>query len=255
MFKKYYKEANDQIETNRELIDKIFDEYSKSQSKSDRGKVYKFGIKYGTAFAAVLVLCVAVSVYPQISKLNDIPTTAEQQSNLNNLNSAITEEPKYAVENVASDVIAEDTNREILSKQSVQNNENDISNENNSISMARSTEQYQEQESRAKVIIDYQADISQLKEVSEEEIKYATDILIEKLGTADENTGNIYSFEISGKLEAEGKFYYLGRWKWLVDDHLSLICEFVLSDDLTELYECSIYDNNVGWTMQYNLFE
>ena len=40
---------------------------------------------------------------------------------------------------------------------------------------------------------------------------------------------NEYSFEIVGKFTVQNKQYYLGRWRWLVNDnHFSLLCEFVL---------------------------
>ncbi len=62
LFRKYYKEANDDIKPNRELIDKIFERAEKEHTP--RRKVYRF------AYAAAAAAAIAVSVYsyPQIVK-------------------------------------------------------------------------------------------------------------------------------------------------------------------------------------------
>ena len=58
MFKKYYKQANDDIKTNRELIDKIFDEAAKPATTKTVPKIYKYGI----SIAAVIAVVVSASV-------------------------------------------------------------------------------------------------------------------------------------------------------------------------------------------------
>lgn len=63
MFKKYYKQANDDIKPNRELIDKIFEQAEKSK-KPISAVIYK----YGMAVAVVLVLAVSAFSYPKIAE-------------------------------------------------------------------------------------------------------------------------------------------------------------------------------------------
>lgn len=67
MFRKYYKEANDDIKPNRALIDTIFENAEKSEKSAVRTKVYR----YGTLAAAVLILAVSVYSYPQIVRFAD----------------------------------------------------------------------------------------------------------------------------------------------------------------------------------------
>ncbi len=204
MFRKYYKAANDERKPNRELIDKIFDEYSRTEPQKIKGKIYSFGTRYGVAFAAVLVLCMAAMVYPQIAKLNEEPAISEYR------NSRVidTAETKTKIAGAV-----------------------------------------QEQKES------YEMNMSELKAVEDYEFELAVNTLEEKLGKSDKDTGNIYSFEIAGKLETADKIYYLGRWRWLVDDHSSLICDFVLSDDLTGLYECSFNGDTVSWNTDINMFD
>ncbi len=64
MFKKYYKQANDDIETNRALIDKIFEESEKTTANKSFAAVYKFGM----AAAAVLVIAVSTTFVPGLLK-------------------------------------------------------------------------------------------------------------------------------------------------------------------------------------------
>lgn len=67
MFRKYYKEANDDIKPNRALIDTIFENAEKASKSTARAKVYR----YGTLAAAVLILAVSVYSYPQIVRFAD----------------------------------------------------------------------------------------------------------------------------------------------------------------------------------------
>ncbi len=74
LFKKYYKEANDDIKPNRELIEKIFDQAEKTSKAYSWKRLYK----YGMVAAAVLVLAVSVYSYDAIIKLaNQEPAIIE----------------------------------------------------------------------------------------------------------------------------------------------------------------------------------
>ncbi len=222
MFRKYYKAANDEIKPNRELIDKIFEKSAQEKKKS---KVYSFGAKYGTAIAAVLVLCVAVAVYPQIINIGDESQLITQDQQGDNGLLYTTEHKTKESQLQNSDAKSK---ARIITEAVA-----DIGND-----MAKS----------------YEIDINDLKAATDDEVTLATNNLKERLGTVDSSTGNIYIFEIAGKLETEGEEYYLGRWRWQVDGHSSLICEFVLSGDFTRLYDCSIIDNKASWVTENNMF-
>lgn len=77
------------------------------------------------------------------------------------------------------------------------------------------------------------------KVLTEEEI---TEVLYEKLGTEDPETGFTYSFSIIGDVIIEEESYYYGRWSWLVEDeegkatHQSLLSEFFISKDGEKMY-------------------
>ena len=77
MFKKYYKQANDDIQPNRELIDKIFEQAEKNK-KPISAVVYK----YGMAVAAVLVLAVSAFSYPKIAEYADVNDREIVQSDI-----------------------------------------------------------------------------------------------------------------------------------------------------------------------------
>ncbi len=263
MFRKYYKAANDEILTNRDLINKIFDQYTEAQTKKKRGRIYNYGIRYGTAFAAVLVLCTAVAVYPRIAKLSEEPTEIMLQEKTNKAATNILPESSsegaadQMLVNVNTGEVAEDRGTITDQKNVIieQPDSTQSLKEEVNLNMARIAAPKEEtQNNPVQIIIECEEDISKLKTVTEEEIMLATDALTEKLGRADKITGNLYSFEIVGRLEADEKDYYLGRWKWIADDSSSLICEFVLSDDLKELYECVTYDKTVAWTTMNNMF-
>lgn len=77
MFRKYYKQANDDIVPDRELIDKIFEQADKKTVRTGRARIYRFG----TAVAAVLILAVSAAAYPQIIRYgSDSRTVAEKQT-------------------------------------------------------------------------------------------------------------------------------------------------------------------------------
>ena len=278
MFRKYYKAANDEIKTNRELIDKIFDEYTETEEKR-KSRLYSVGARYGMAFAAIFVLSIALLVYPQITKLNEEPIVTEQPNYINKADTGILSETDtksgdgtenklvindYTAPNVQeSDSEPKTGETEVSEAKMVEpqqdivdsHNENDFSAElqsdsNNEIRLAANT--YEERNGQLSNL--YEIEISAMKTITDDEIRIATNILEEKLGKSDENTGNLYIFDIAGKLETEGGSYYLGRWKWLVDDHTSLLCEFVLSCDFNGLYKCAINDNKVQWNTDTNMF-
>ncbi len=75
--------------------------------------------------------------------------------------------------------------------------------------------------------------------LTEEEI---TEVLYDKLGTEDPETGFTYSFSIVGEVMIEEEPYYYGRWSWLVEDekgqpsNLSLLSEFFISQDGEKMY-------------------
>ena len=57
----------------------------------------------------------------------------------------------------------------------------------------------------------------------------------------------MYAFEIVGEFDMDNEHYYLGRWQWNVEGHNSLLCDFVLKESLTEMYDCCIKDNKINW--------
>ena len=80
---------------------------------------------------------------------------------------------------------------------------------------------------------------NEAKVLTEEEI---TEVLHEKLGTEDPETGFTYSFSIVGEVMIEEEPYYYGRWSWLVTNeegiatHQSLLTEFFVSQDGETMY-------------------
>ncbi|MGM9938060.1 MAG: hypothetical protein ACI38A_12010 [Candidatus Ornithomonoglobus sp.] len=62
-----------------------------------------------------------------------------------------------------------------------------------------------------------------------------------------EITRSAYVFEIVGEFDTDNEHYYLGRWQWNVEGHNSLLCDFVLKESLTEMYDCTIEDNKIDW--------
>ena len=91
------------------------------------------------------------------------------------------------------------------------------------------------------------ADFSNVASVSEERAAEITSVLYDYFGTADAETGNMYAFEIVGEFDMDNEHYYLGRWQWNVEGHNSLLCDFVLKEPLTEMYDCTIEDNKINW--------
>ncbi|MGN0182105.1 MAG: S-layer homology domain-containing protein [Candidatus Ornithomonoglobus sp.] len=91
------------------------------------------------------------------------------------------------------------------------------------------------------------ADINKVVSADEEKAAEIAAALYDYFGTEDAETGNPYIFEIVGEFDADNEHYYLGRWQWNVEGHNSLLCDFVLKESLTEMYDCTIKDNKIDW--------
>lgn len=256
MFKKYYKAANDDIKTNRELIDKILKEAEKPSKTVKFAKFYKVG----TAIAAVFVLAIGAFLYPQIAKLNktpDLPAATNQIAGV--------KEAEQINEGTAEQTPEQETKKQTPQQD---NSETAVSEpdpepvaevENSEIAVA-SEDEFQPfyiHEGRSSRKTEETAEINNKEipfesfvEVTDEEKIAVNKFLVTAFGEKDEDTGNTFIFEIVGK--AEGM--YLGRWKWFVVDHSSMLCEFVLNEELTEMYDCIFNENNtVVWNTSNNL--
>lgn len=246
MFKKYYKDANNDINTNRQLIDNIFESAKINSPKRKKIALYK----YGAAIAAVFVVVLTVAFYDDIVRLNNenIVNVSESKENA--------EHQKADTQNQKNVFIKpQQGNEQQVKKQS---NEESIS------QMTRlapeSSEEDVSQFSRnieGEAVNKFAVKIDDFTEVSETKIEEITEVLIQRFGEKDEETGNIFIFEIMGRVETERGGYYLGRWKWFVVDHSSLLTTFVLNEDMTELYECILNAETdvVLWSEENNLFE
>jgi len=253
LFKKYYKAANDDIKTNRELIDKIFETAEKPSKTIKFTKIYKVG----TAVAAVFVFAVGAFLYPQIAKLNDVPQLPEENEQVieNRVTPEITEEkplqknssavvqqenPVMTVDEPAPEIIADVENSGIATA-----------------SEADSAQPFSIPEGPVGRMIDAppvndtkETAVDSFTEITAEETEKIQKFLKTTFGEKDEQTGNVLIFEVVGKSEN----MYLGRWRWWVNDHSSLLCEFVLNEELTEMYECTYTENDtVEWNTQNNL--
>lgn len=95
-----------------------------------------------------------------------------------------------------------------------------------------------------------------LKEVSADESKVLTDFLIERFGEKDEETGNLHSFGVAGKVDVDGETMYYVRWSWLVNNtHLSLVQNFVINESMTEIYNCVSGADEIYWSTANNVIE
>ncbi len=253
MFKKYYKAANDDIQTNRELIDKIFEAAEKPSKTVKFAKIYKIG----TAVAAVFVFAAGAFLYPQITRLNEepIPQVETGQEIEEKVIQKVEKENFY--QQTPESVVKQKNSAKTASEPAP---EPIIEDENLGIDVASETKDAQPfsipEGTYARTIEAQPAfDTKEVlfdsfKEVSEEETENVQEFLKATLGEKDEETGNIFLFEIVGKAEN----MYLGRWKWFVVDHNSLLCDFVLNEELTEMYECIYTENGaVQWNIQNNL--
>ena len=99
---------------------------------------------------------------------------------------------------------------------------------------------------------EYAVNIKSMDENVPEKVKEKIiDILIERFGKTDPGNGFGYIFEIAGTVKFEGKDYFIGRWRWLVEDkngyvtHSSLITEFIINSELTEMYSGRLSDSGM----------
>ena len=92
MFKKYYKEANDDIETNRALISDIFEKAEKQKNSVSRAAVYRFV----SCAAAVFAVCAILYLYPHMNIQN--PPSGEEANARDNLIAQNNDAPEPAKE-------------------------------------------------------------------------------------------------------------------------------------------------------------
>ena len=209
MFRKHYKNAYDKIEPNRELIDKVFE---KAEAKK-KPKAYTFAARYGVIAAALALVVVSVKFYPVI-----VPSTNEEPS-FTNVYVTESEQKKYTADiETTPTLTADDLGANAKAKGAeLQRNDAVAVTEFSSRKAAFTLEEFK------------------AVSTAEEQIVYA--FLTDKFGEKDEQLGHTFSFGIAGKTDFESGNYYLGRWSWLVDDHFSLLCEFILSEDMNRMYE------------------
>lgn len=266
MFKRIYKSANDDIKTNRELIDKIFETAEKAPAVRRRPQIFK----YGTAVAAVFVFAAAAFMYPQLAKLNEQPQlpveTTEEQGK-------IEEKPlqEDVLQKSEEETVIPETKTEqqevtpvIPKVKSQTESPTDIiqPNENEGIAIASESgdaQGFSIPEGPSGRVIDgsgavelQNAALELLTEVSEEEKMTVEAFLRSTFGEKDEQTENTFIFEVVGKIDG----MFLCRWKHWVIDHSSLLTELVISEDLTELFECSYTEDGfVQWNTSNNMLE
>lgn len=251
MFRKYYKQANDDIKPDRELIDKIFEKAEKLPKTKSRAKIYKFG----TAIAAVFVVAVAMFLYPQIEKTNHQPIVADTETNIKaqgNSEEIKALQPKTKPQEDSIEEVGTTTENAVY--------------ENARIAPALAEETQQnvaafdmEKQRSVEVGVNMQS-IDSIAGVEENETDPLAKLLYENFGLIDEATGNQHIFEITGKfninIDEEEKTFYVGRWRWLVNgDHSSLLCEFVIDESVTQMYECRYEDGKIIWGETANLFQ
>ena len=75
-------------------------------------------------------------------------------------------------------------------------------------------------------------------------------MLVSALGESDEQSGGQYAFEIVGKNED----IYFGIWKEVNEGKSSLKSDFVVTSDMSAMYECDhTEDGKIRWTTEENL--
>ena len=92
LFKKYYKEANDDIETNRALISDIFEKAEKQKNSVSRAAVYRFV----SCAAAVFAVCAILYLYPHMNIQN--PPSGEEANARDSLIAQNNDAPESAKE-------------------------------------------------------------------------------------------------------------------------------------------------------------
>ena len=255
MFKKYYKSANDDIKPNREIIDKVF-EKAEEEGFAKKAKVYSFSKRYATAIAAVLVLVISLAIYPELQKSESEYTAINTQNTQLELKKEddilqfSADKKSSGAESAENAKLFDYTNNakeQSLEAQSVEQGEP---------SKARSLEpEGQAFDEKADNGKEFEVLLNDLAEVANEETEKMTSKLIANFGSADENTGNEYIFEIVGKAEFSGNNFYIARWRWWVEDHSSLITTLAFNQEVTEIYECIYIDGKIFWSTENNLIK
>ena len=296
MFRKYYKQANDDIKTNRELIDQIFDKAAQNPKKGAMTKVYKFGL---AAVAAVAVVVSAVMIMPfengdTVDEINGTVAFVNESSDIRqesqvekkDISNGNTEDSSLDKQQEKSDVKANNekgvkASEEKHRNESESNKDNSVKEErkdetrnvdfivpdvserpkDNGAVLAAETDETTEETIVARDVVKAGnseessnatnvAKLEDFDDVSDAEANVISNMLISNFGEEDEITGNEYIFEIVGKSEE----VYLGRWRWMVGDHSSLLTEFVISSNMSEMYECTYDDEgNIQWSKEENL--
>lgn len=246
MFRKYYKQANDDIKPDRELIDRIFEKAESLPEVKTKAKIYKIG----TAVAAVFVVVVSAFLYPQIEKTNNQSIVADNKSDVSS------ERKSIQINEVQSqgDIIEE-----------VGTTTENYAYENSRITPAPEVETQHNIETfdmakRESVdTVMHKQNIDKIAETEETEENTLIELLYTNFGRIDEETGNQHIFEITGKFNinigGEEKIFYVGRWRWFVIDHSSLLCDFVVDKDAAQMYECQYEDSSIIWNETTNLLQ
>ena len=108
----------------------------------------------------------------------------------------------------------------------------------------------------------YTIDTSTNESVSEEQQNIIRNFLFKKFGKYDEDIGFELIFEIIEKTYINKEKFYIGRWKWIVEDenghqdHSSLVTDFIINEDMTKMYECCYLNyNTLEWYPDNNLLD
>ncbi len=273
LFKKYYKEANDSIKPNRELIDKIFEAAEKPAKKKSVVKFYKFGM----AAAAVLVLVLSVSVLPNMFKNgeskgsegtvpiahsgNENPSsdgkTADQADVSVEIDEKINpeqdvepngEEPKQQIETISPEEPEDGTldsspDNPVLAIETGEGQGFSIP-DGRIIDAPPGTAETKE----------YSISVDELEEATQQELEDINAFFQEKYGEKDEMTGFPLGFYTEGKADVDGETLYFVRMQWLVDNnHWSTVQTFVINQSMTELYYSVVMDGTtVYWSTSEN---
>lgn len=257
MFKKYYKAANDDIKTNRDLIDKIFEEAEKPSKTVKFANFYKAG----TAIAAAIVLVLGAFMYPYIEKVNETPDVPVQTGQLTEKKKTEPIKAETGEQTPQTEAVGPIVKQQNVEKTAGEPAPEPVAEDTNSgINTAAATEDaqpfsipersYTRTKDAPPELDSKEILFDSFTDVSAEESERIQKFLITNFGETDEETGNAFIFEIVGKSEG----MYLGRWKWFVVDHNSLLCEFIINEELTEMYECTFDENNtVMWNTSNNL--
>lgn len=101
MFDKLYKEANDEIRVNTQLLEELKSEASKGKKQ----KTYSFMYKYGFAAAAILIMVVSLNVMPDMKK------SQESEKRYPGSQEQIVKTEKNASHNEASESLTKEENK------------------------------------------------------------------------------------------------------------------------------------------------